>query len=487
MDIKNTRPPTPEEENRKKICLEQLAQDRQKLLMRWPFIGSIIMRMELIPVRDDRLSTASTDGNNIFVDINFYSSLDQQERLFVLAHEVWHSVLLHFARKKSRNAELFNAAADLEIHFTLLEEKMKEPWVLPHNPKWAGLSAEEIYEKLLQDIRYSSLSGMGSGEGEKDENSTSAENSESEQDDAENSDDRNSSDGTGEEKQSEEENSAGNTTGNQNQQDKKQNGNNAPKSFDKHIYQDDAKSSASSENTSCNNNGDGKNDFVMDDDYAPSIQSDTVEKVRGRVIAAAQQCEKIRGTLPGRAKAIVTELLTPELPWHELLKQFLTSCYGGSRSWLPPSRRYVWQDIYLPSMRQKKLKAIVAVDTSESTRDDWNDFFTELASLLKTFGKYELTFIQCDAQIQKIDKFDDCTPIPNEYKWKILGAGGTDFRPVFEHIAKQKEQPDVLVYFTDGYGPAPKEAPSYPVLWVLTEQNTHPCEWGKFISLKRKK
>ena len=64
------RNPSAEEEQRKKICLEQLAQDRQKLLMRWPFVGGIIMRMELVAVRDDRLETACTDGNNIFVDIN---------------------------------------------------------------------------------------------------------------------------------------------------------------------------------------------------------------------------------------------------------------------------------------------------------------------------------------------------------------------------------------------------------------------------------
>ena len=33
------------EETRKQICLEQLAQDRQKLLLRWPFVGGVVMRM----------------------------------------------------------------------------------------------------------------------------------------------------------------------------------------------------------------------------------------------------------------------------------------------------------------------------------------------------------------------------------------------------------------------------------------------------------
>ena len=99
----NLRTTNQEEERRKAICLEQLAQDRQQLLVKWPFIGSIIMRLELIPVRDDRLETASTNGDSIFVDIDFYAKLTREQRQFVLAHEVWHCVLLHFARRGKRD------------------------------------------------------------------------------------------------------------------------------------------------------------------------------------------------------------------------------------------------------------------------------------------------------------------------------------------------------------------------------------------------
>ncbi len=44
--------------------------------------------------------------------------------------------------------KLFNIAADLEIHFLLTDEGLKAPFVLPHDPNWKGLSAEEIYERL---------------------------------------------------------------------------------------------------------------------------------------------------------------------------------------------------------------------------------------------------------------------------------------------------------------------------------------------------
>ena len=116
--------------------------------MKMPFVGAMLMRLDLIPVRDGRLDTAATDGDRIYVDIDFYMKLKSEERLFVLAHEAWHCALIHFMRRQNRDKERFNIAADLEIHFILTDEGLKPPFVLPHNPNWKGLSAEEIYERL---------------------------------------------------------------------------------------------------------------------------------------------------------------------------------------------------------------------------------------------------------------------------------------------------------------------------------------------------
>ena len=152
---------------RKAKILELLAQDRQKLLTKLPFTGSLVMRLDLVPVSDERLPTAATDGDRIFVDIDFYAQLTAEERLFVLAHEVWHCALLHFLRRGDRNQELFNIAADLEIHFLLTDEGLKAPFVLPHDPNWKGLSAEEIYERLKkgkpQSNRYGRRGDTGEG------------------------------------------------------------------------------------------------------------------------------------------------------------------------------------------------------------------------------------------------------------------------------------------------------------------------------------
>ena len=441
------------EETRKQICLEQLAQDRQQLLLRWPFVGGVIMRMELVPVRDDRLDTACTDGDSIFVDIDFYSKLTKDERLFVLAHEVWHSVLLHFVRRQKRDRDLFNIAADLEIHFCLADEKMREPFVLPHDPDWRGLSAEEIYERLPGFLKNLKQSGKPMGGG------------------------MSPSKGDGEDSSA-----FGNGQG----------------GFDKHIYQDDIlpePNDRGSGNGGQGGNGlpqetDGDkgteaNPIVMDKDYTPYVGSETVERSRSRTIASAQQMERTQGKLPSGIQALLDKLQKPSLPWQEMLKQFVTTCYGGKRRWLPPARRHVWQNLYLPSMRDEALRAVVAIDTSGSTRGDLPVFFAELVSLMKSFGKFELDVIQCDAKVQDVKHFSEANPPPPDRKWEVKGLGGTDFRPVFEYIQKElREQPDLLLFFTDGCGTAPEQRPAYPVMWVLTSDGSQPADWGRVLHFK---
>ena len=270
---------------------ELLAQDRQKLLMRMPFIGALLMRLDLVPVRDERLDTAATDGDRIYVDIDFYMKLKADERLFVLAHEAWHCALIHFMRRGNRNQELFNIAADLEIHFILTDEGLKAPFVLPHDPRWKGLSAEEIYERIQKKTPQQKMAGGGGGLGGISDS------------------------GLSEGKESENIKGRGNGQG-----------------FDKHLEKDDGGGDSE---------GDSKSGKGRDADYSPEVKPGAEERCRERLTAAVQQYERTRGTLPAGLAGLVEAILKPEIGWKELLAQFVTNCYGGSRRWLPPARRHV--------------------------------------------------------------------------------------------------------------------------------------------------
>ncbi len=63
----------------------------------------------------------------------------------------------------------------------------------------------------------------------------------------------------------------------------------------------------------------------------------------------------------------------------------------------------------------------------------------------------------------------------------LVGGGGTRFTPVFDWVARQDRQPDLLVYFTDAKGEFPEREPAYPVLWLVKGKTKIP--WGQRIQL----
>ena len=414
----------------KRQTLAVMCQDRQKLLVRFPFTGGILMRMEFVPVRDRRLRTAATDGDRVFMDIAFCAGLSADERLFVMAHEVWHCVLMHMLRCQTRELSAFNVAADMEVNRMLKKEGLISPaGCLMPRPEWEELSAEEIYEHIRKRPKSPKLS--------QDQKGTDVQ----------------GDDGIG--------------SGNQ---------------FDKHIYPSASSALSAGDNTPAITDQWGEVGF--DRDYEPIITKDLADKIRERIVAVAQQLERTRGSIPAHLEGVVRAALRPQIRWQEVLAQFVTSCYGGSRRWLPPNRRHVSQGLYLQSSRKERLQAAVAIDTSGSTTADLPQFFSELNALLNTFGDYELTVMQCDCEMQNVERYDAYNPFHSP-EWEVFGIGGTDFRPPFDYVAEHPEiEPSCFIYITDGFGPTPDNPPPYPVLWLLTGDGEKPAPWGWELRLR---
>ena len=407
----NHRPPNAREEARKKQTAQVLEADRFLLLKEQPFIGSILIRQNLIPVADSRCPTASTDGQNIFVNPKFYLSRRPEERRFVLAHEVWHTVYLHFLRRKGRDRERFNVAADMEVNRMLCQEGFKAPKdVLLPPEKWRALNAEEIYARLPKKEK-------------------------------------------------------------------------RKKPFDVHLEPGDPCGEPGAPGQIPAAGAPENEAAVIDPDYQVDFGNHPEEKVREMVVEAAVQYERHQGFLPGNLDRIVGQFRAGKLHWKELLAQFVTGCFGGSRRWLPPNRRYVSSGLYLQSRRDSRLQAVLAIDTSGSTGGDLPRFASELVNLLDTFGQYELKVICCDRQIQSVETFTQETPFDGRAV-KFKGGGGTSFRPVFDYLKKNPGEEQILIYFTDGYGDIP-EKPPYPVLWVITRNGSNRVPWGSEIKLDK--
>ena len=129
---------------------------KRKMLSKYPRFGSEIA-VANIEFKDDLpYHTAATDGKNVYVDPNYFASLSENDRLFLIAHEIMHIKFMHMYRLvdkdgKKRNMYLWNVATDAIINANLERDgfTIKEGYV--NMPEALNYSAEEFYQKLLEE------------------------------------------------------------------------------------------------------------------------------------------------------------------------------------------------------------------------------------------------------------------------------------------------------------------------------------------------
>ena len=79
------------------------------------------------------------------------------EARFVMAHEFLHAGLRHAERRQGRDPHLWNVACDYVVNGWLIEMKLGDPpegLGYLYDPALAGLSAEEVYDRIVRDLRW---------------------------------------------------------------------------------------------------------------------------------------------------------------------------------------------------------------------------------------------------------------------------------------------------------------------------------------------
>lgn len=140
----------------------------------YPLLGGLASHFKIIEDtnycnRND-IHIAAIDVVDGEIYLNPSSNLSEEEWKFVLAHEYLHAGLQHHNRCNGRNQYLWNVACDFVINSWLVELQVG---VMPsdgllYDAKLSGLSAESIYDILLENIRkYEKLGtfrGFGKGD-----------------------------------------------------------------------------------------------------------------------------------------------------------------------------------------------------------------------------------------------------------------------------------------------------------------------------------
>lgn len=183
-----------------------------------------------------------------------------------------------------------------------------------------------------------------------------------------------------------------------------------------------------------------------------------------QAVQQATQAAKMQGRLPDSLERFAGAAARPKADWRSVLRRFVQAAAKSDYTWARPNSRYLSSRLFLPALHNQECGPIaVAVDTSGSIDDVLlGQFAAELQAIMDEARPARIDVIYCDARIHKVESFerDDVITL------HAVGGGGTDFRPVFEHLEQSGEPPVCLVYLTDLYGTFPRQAPGYPVLWA---------------------
>ena len=134
---------------------------------------------------------------------------------------------------------------------------------------------------------------------------------------------------------------------------------------------------------------------------------------------------------------------------------------------------------------QKIREFVIAIDTSGSVSGDLVQAFVQktyniLQSTESFASKVHIRILQCDQQIREDVKITSAAEFDDYLKNMTLkGFGGTDFRPVFDHVEKLRKSREFtnlrgLIYFTDGLGAFPAQMPEYETAFIFLREDDAP-------------
>jgi predicted metal-dependent peptidase len=387
------------------------AKARAALLVGAPFWG--VLSLRLAPMEDATIRTMRTDGVSIRFNPDFVAGLSRAVLRTAIGHETMHCAALHHTRRGGRDPRRWNVACDYAINPLLVEAGFELPDGALLDPAYAGLSAEDIYDKLPQDA-----GGKG--------------------------DDQDGGDRDG--------NDPGGIGG-----------------VSDPPATDDGSGDA---NPSGQRNQPGQSASLARCPAPSPADLTRQEEAWAIAVAQAEATAKAMGVGAGDAARAIREQVAPKIDWRDVLRRYLCAAAKSDYAWTPPNRRHIARGLYLPSLQREALgTVVVAVDTSGSIDDaTLAAFAAEITAILDEAAPEAIHVVYCDDAIAGTEMYQPGDVIALTPR----GGGGTAFRPVFDWIARTDVQPVCAIYLTDLDGDDFGPAPDYAVLWVSTQAASAP-------------
>ena len=215
----------------------------------------------------------------------------------------------------------------------------------------------------------------------------------------------------------------------------------------------------------------------------PVEEAKQAEEIQRAMRQGEMVRRKMQGKGTGGADGVFGDLLTPKVDWRKVLRDFITETCAGrdESSWRKPNRRFLAEDVYMPSMVGTTMtELVIGFDTSGSCfyGDDLTRFVSEIATIIGDIKPSKCRVIYWDTKVTGEQVFEDGSFAVHTLQPK--GGGGTDGSVLFDYLREHRISPDAIVQFSDGYvGDWGRS--DWPTLWALTSDLQAP--YGTTIRL----
>lgn len=213
------------------------------------------------------------------------------------------------------------------------------------------------------------------------------------------------------------------------------------------------------------------------------------KEVEQAIRQGAMTHQKLNGGGAGGMSREMGELLEPKVNWREQLREYVKSICAGkdASSWRRVNRRYIGQDIYMPTLISERVGHIViGIDTSGSIGGkELNDFLSEVKGVAEEVSPEKVDLLYWDCEVAGHETYDAATVGSIVDSTKPKGGGGTSPSCVSEYLKDKGIKPECTIMLTDGYvGSDWGSDWESPVLWVVVGGNTATAPNGKTIHIK---
>lgn len=208
-------------------------------------------------------------------------------------------------------------------------------------------------------------------------------------------------------------------------------------------------------------------------DNGEAMSDSEKEALAKDIDQALRQGKMLAGKMQGNVPREIGDLLASKVNWREALREFITSfCMDKDEStWRRPSRRWIGQDVYMPSMISETVgKIVVAIDTSGSIDNATiGQFLGELVKICETVRPEGIDLLYWDTRVAQHEKYDQDQIDNIMQSTRPKGGGGTDPNCIPVYLNERKIKPECCIVLSDGYvgGNWGKDWPC-STLWGIT-------------------